>query len=92
MPDLELWGVEGCVVGVVEFTAAVVPSQPQVAAGSVVDTPLPVLSALLQVVGAEGFLHLLIPVGAVTVAVAMTWCFVQQPLQGVLYWALIPLH
>lgn len=60
----------------------VVLPQSQSAAGCVVDAPLPGLPAVLQSAGAEGFLHLLIPVGAVAVAVLAPGAFVLQPLQS----------
>lgn len=78
-------GVEGRLDGVVQLTSAVVPSQSQIAAGGVVDTPLPSLPAMLHSARVEGFFHLLIPVSAVTVAVVSAGGFELQPLQGVLH-------
>lgn len=77
--------------GAVHLTSAVVLPQSQVAAGVMVDTLLPCLPAVLQGARAEGLLHLLVPVCAVTVAVASAGGFEQQPLQGLLHRSLIPL-
>lgn len=98
VPLAEVWsrhgqvrGVESWVDGVVQLTSAVVPTQSQVAAGGMVDTPLPGLPAMLRGAGAEGFLHLLIPVGAVTVAVVSARCSELQPVQGLLQSTLTPI-
>lgn len=81
----QVGGVEGGVDGVVQMASAVVPSQSQIAAGGVVDAPLPHLPAVLGGARAEGFFHLLIPVGAVAVAVVSSGGFEVQPLQGLLH-------
>lgn len=83
----QVWRVEGGGDGVVQLTCAVVAAQPQVAAGGVVDTLVPSLPPGLHRAGAEGFLHLLVPVSAVAVAVVSPGAFVQQPLQDVLHQA-----
>lgn len=72
----------------VQMTTTVVACQSQVGAGVLVNIPLPILPDVLQRARAEGFFHLLVPVGAVAVAVASPGVSVQQSLQGLLHRAL----
>lgn len=71
--------------GVVQVASAVIASQSQVAAGGVVDASIPSLPIVIHSARAEGFFHLLVPVGAVTVAVVSAGSFEPQPLQCLLH-------
>lgn len=70
--------------GVVQVAGAVVAAQSQVTAGRVVDAALPHLPAVLCGAGAEGFLHFLVAVCAVAVAVVAPGRLEVEPLQRLL--------
>lgn len=77
--------IKSWVEGAIQLTRAVKASQFWVATGRLIDTHVPVLQAVFKGAGGESFLHLLITVGAVAVAVVSAGALEVQPRQSLFH-------